>query len=571
MGTKMNKIRNITFKWVLIILGTVSWSLTMIKSGWIYSYGMGFWGANGHDGIWHIALSESLARGSLAMPIFSGHYLQNYHLGFDLLLDILHKVTFLPIVNLYFQVIPPILAVLVGILTYKFVFEWTGSGKASLWSLFFTYFGGSFGWLLGKGESAFWSQQAISTLINPPFALSLIFLLVGLILLMEFEKKFNVWYLVFSILCFGLLIEIKAYAGVLALGGLLVIGVWKILKERNFKIIYIFLGSLALSLLIFLPFNKNASSLVVWQPFWFLETMMGLTDRVGWLRFFSAMTTYKSGHVWVKAVPAYGIAFAIFWVGNMGTRVIGKLFIWDRIKNITKIKSVEVFVILIVIAGGLIPMFFLQKGTPWNTIQFFYYSLFFSGILAGTSVVKFLESLKLSVLINRLIVIVIILLTIPTTFIALKDVYIPGRPPAKLSTEELKGLDFLAKEPDGVILTYPFDLVAAKAAESYPPRPLYLYTSTAYVSAFSNHPTFLEDEINLDITGYNWQDRKSEVEAWYKEADQAKAREFLSINNIKYIYWVKPQRALLGEGQLGLRNIYENAEVIVYQVERLQN
>ena len=60
-------------KWLLIIIGTISWSWTMVKSGWIYSYGMGFWGANGHDGIWHIALIESLARGSLQMPVFAGN------------------------------------------------------------------------------------------------------------------------------------------------------------------------------------------------------------------------------------------------------------------------------------------------------------------------------------------------------------------------------------------------------------------------------------------------------------------------------------------------------------------
>jgi len=551
----------------LILLGTVTWSWTMVKSGWLYSYGMGFWGANGHDGVWHIALAESLSRGSLLMPVFAGQALQNYHIGFDFLLAILHKITFLPIIDLYFQIVPPILALLVGVLTYKFVFDWTKSEKASLWSVFFTYFGGSFGWVLGKGESTFWSQQAISSLINPPFALSLILLLVGLILLLKLEKKFGAWNLVFSILCFGVLIEIKAYAGILALGGLSVAGIWKALREKKFSILYVFIGSLVLSLFIYLALNRGALSLLVWQPFWFLETMMGLTDRVGWLRFFSAMTAYKSGHIWIKAIPAYLIAFVIFWIGNMGTRVIGKFIIFKWCKNIRKIGWIEVFVMSVIVAGGLIPMFFLQKGTPWNTIQFFYYSLFFSGILAGIAFAQFLDNSKLNTILIRIIIVTVIVLTVPTTVITLKDVYIPGRPPAKLSNEELQALDFLAKEPDGVVLTYPFDPIAAKTAEGNPPRPLYLYVSTAYVSAFSKHPTFLEDEINLDITGYDWQSRKSEVEAWYKESNQVKAREFLKNNDIKYIYWVKSQRALLGDAQLGLKNIYENATVIVYQVE----
>ena len=37
----------------------------MVKSGLVYDYGMGFWGPNGHDGVWHVSLASSLARGTL--------------------------------------------------------------------------------------------------------------------------------------------------------------------------------------------------------------------------------------------------------------------------------------------------------------------------------------------------------------------------------------------------------------------------------------------------------------------------------------------------------------------------
>jgi hypothetical protein len=77
----------------------------------------------------------------------------------------------------------------------------------------------------------------------------------------------------------------------------------------------------------------------------------------------------------------------------------------------------------------------------------------------------------------------------------------------------------------------------------------------------------LEDEVNLNITGYNWQNRRLQVEEWYKEVNQEKARLFLKDNNIKYIYWLKPQRTILGEGNLGIINIFENASVIVYRVD----
>ena len=51
-------------KWLALIIffGIISQSLTTIRSGLLYSYGMGFWGSNGHDGVWHLSLINSLAR-----------------------------------------------------------------------------------------------------------------------------------------------------------------------------------------------------------------------------------------------------------------------------------------------------------------------------------------------------------------------------------------------------------------------------------------------------------------------------------------------------------------------------
>lgn len=536
---------------ILIIVGSLTWSLTMVKSGLVHDYGMGFWGANGHDGVWHIALANSLARGSFEMPTFAGVGLQNYHLGFDLLLAFLHKVTTIPTQTLYFQIIPPTFAVLVGLLTYRFVFNWTKVERSALWSLFFVYFGGSLGWLLGKGESTFWSQQAVSSLINPPFTLSLIFLLVGLIFLQN--KKYFL-----AAFAFGLLIQIKAYAGVLAVGGLLVAGVWQLIKKKELKLIKVFIGSLALSLALFLPFNQPAGGLFVFQPFWFLETMMQFSDRVGWQRFGEAMINYRLGYVWFKAIPAYLLAFIIFWYGNMGTRFLGEIYIGKKLVDWKKLGSLEVFVLSIVFAGALIPMFFLQGGTPWNTIQFFYYALFFSGILAGITLSR-LDSTGTK---SRLIIAAVVLLTLPTTMNTLKDHYLPSRPPAKLSPAELEALEFLKLQDSGIVLTYPFDKAAADEAVANPPRPLYLYESTAYVAAFANKTIFLEDEVNLNITGYKWRDRREKVEEFFKSKD----RNFLRENDIGYIYLVKNQNSI-DEGNLGVRRIFENEEVDIFRIK----
>ena len=554
---------------ILVVVGTIVWSVTMVKSGLVYSYGMGFWGPNGHDGVWHIALIESLSKGTWQMPVFSGEIIKNYHIGFDLLVAWIHKITFIPVKTLYFQIIPPILALLTGIFSYKFVYTWRRSRPQAFWATFFVYFGGSLGWIVTLvrngmvgGESLFWSQQSISTLINPPFALSILLMFLGLQLLIKGVKRNDKKLLTVVTFIFGILIQIKVYAGLLALGALLLTGMWNMVKRRGITVMKVFSGALIVSLLLFLPVSRGASSTVVFKPFWFLETMMGFSDRFYWPRFAEAMVNYKLAGNLIKGIPAYTVAFFIFIIGNFGTRLVKDIWIFKKLKDFKNLYFVDVFIFSVIAVGIILPMFYVQRGTPWNTIQFMYYSLMFSGILAGVWLGGFLEEKKASS-IRYLVAGVIVVLTIPSTIGTLGH-YLPARPPAKLSTAELEALKFLAIQPEGVVLTYPFDKDAADAAVDNPPRPLYLYESTAYVSAFSKKPIYLEDEVNLEITGYDWRGRRSRVEGFLESENVEEARGFLKEDKIRYIYWLKGQRTTLGELQLGIEKIFENSEVEIY-------
>jgi uncharacterized membrane protein len=292
--------------------------------------------------------------------------------------------------------------------------------------------------------------------------------------------------------------------------------------------------------------------------------MMRLSDRFDWPRYAEAMVNYRYGNIWVKAIPAYLGAFGIFLLGNMGIRVIGGIWVINKLKKIRNMDYTGVFLISIIVAGIMLPMFFLQAGTPWNTIQFFYYTLMFLGILAGVSIGSILKRYR-SLAVQYMVTMVVVLLSIPTTIATLRH-YLPSRPPAKLPLEEVKALRFLSRQADGVVLTYPFDREAAESAVNNPPRPLYLYESTAYVSAFSKKPVYLEDEVNLDITGYDWKLRREKVLEFLDTLDHQKAYDFLRENNIEYVYWLKGQRAKLGESQLGIERIFENSEVDIYKV-----
>jgi hypothetical protein len=543
----------------LIFTGSLIWSLTMVKSGLIYSYGAGFWGPNGHDGIWHLSLAGSLSRGSFQMPVFAGEIIKNYHFGFDLLLALIHRLTFIPVSFLYFQIIPPLLAVGTGICVYRFVFAWLGDENSALWSVFFTYFGGSLGWLVSLvkngqtgGESMFWAQQSISTLLNPPFALSLIIIFVILYRLTQSLEVSNKQLLVLSFLV-GSLSLIKIYAAILFLLALAFVAV----RKRELRKLFVL--SAFFSLIFYLPFNRGGTSLVVFQPNWFLETMLIYSDRFYWPRLYEAIQAYKADLNLIKLIPAYLLTLVIFLVGNLGSRLI-------FVTSLRRLRTDPVFTFLIsaAFAGFMLPMLFLQRGTPWNTIQFFYYTQIFLGILAGISVAAILKSNKSKYLVFSISVLVFIF-TIPTTVDTLHH-YLPARPPAMISREELSALDFLSRQSPGTVFTYPVYPDPYAPA----PRPLYLYDSTAYVSAYSGHPVYLEDEVNLNITGYDWPARKADSLLFVNETSPENAAAFLAKNHISYIYLplVSKYRPVLSASELDGKVIFENSRVSIWQVVR---
>ena len=209
----------------------------------------------------------------------------------------------------------------------------------------------------------------------------------------------------------------------------------------------------------------------------------------------------------------------------------------------------------------LMPLVFVQKGTAWNTIQFFYYFLFFANFYAA---VVFASLMKLKTDQKWLLLALIILLTIPTSLGTLKG-YLGSPPPTALSKGELEALSFLKNQKKANVLTFfynPFE----KENYQLTPLPLYAYETTAYVSAFSGKQTFLEDEMNLLISGYEIKQRGEDELKFFITEDEIWARGFLLNNRIGYIYLNNKQKFLLSEEQLGIEKIFDNGEARIYQV-----
>ncbi len=559
------------YKLILVILTAgLLFSMPMIRSGLIYDFGMGFWGPNAHDGIWHISLIKQLNQNLPPLnPIFSGEVLTNYHWGFDLIGSLVDKIIPLSTENIYFQLLPLIFAIAIGTLSYILALKISKRQLTAVAFAMLNYFAGSFGWVVTLiksgsigGESLFWSMQSISTLINPPFAFSLIILFIGLVLWLEKRHESVFWQLFIGFL-FGFLSLVKVYAGILIGFGLSFFWLYKLIKKENKRSDLIVLLSTALTSLIFLILMRvfNSQPGLVFRPLWFPHSLIESLDKVYLPKLAVLRINLLRQGLSIKLPILIIIELSLivfFFIGNLGTRLFGLWqLILNQIKN--KLTDFNLLAILIIVFGSLFPLLFIQKGTSWNTIQFFYYVQVMVNFYLAIYLTKLFDERKFFLLS------LIILATIPTTYSTLRG-YLGDTPPAAIPLYELSMLKKLEKADDGVVLTYPYEKYFDLDIQT--PRPVYLYETTAYVSAMSGKASYLEDEMNLEITGYSWQKRLEDSKKFFTTYDKIWARGFLLNNKIDYIYLVNDQGFNLQPGDLGLKKIFSNGQVKIYQVKR---
>jgi len=561
----MSKKQKVILPIIVVVLSTVLFSLTMFRSGLKYEFGLGFWGPNGHDAIWHLSLINQLKQQIPPKnPIYSGTLLSNYHWAFDFLVAIISNLTKISPSLLYFQILPIIFALLIGFLSFKLAFLITKKTTSSVFFVILTYFSGSFGWIYTLiknhqigGESLFWSMQSASTLLNPPFALSLIVILIGLILWVKHHDSKSIKWPILIGLIFALLSGIKVYAGILI--GLAFSLYWLFEAIRSKKIfgfnfiICLTMGLASLSILFTLGV-LNGGQLLQFKPFWFTHSMIESIDKF----YLPKLASFRANqtNILISIFLEIGLVF-VFFIGNLGTRCLGFFTIISK-KIKKEFNNFDKLIISVLLFSFLIPLLFVQKGTAWNTIQFFYYFLFFSNFYFA----QFLSNLWLK---HKFLILILLFISCITSFGTLKD-YFGNPPPSSLPNVEIEALEFLKNQKDGYVLTYPYNKY--KKDKMTTPIPLYAYETTSYVSAFSNKQTFLEDEMNLDITGFDWKQRRTDEEKFFTTSDKYFARGFLLNNNIDYIYLVNDQEFFLSTFELQIEEIFNNRQVRIYQVKK---
>jgi len=563
---------------IILFLGIIVQGLINFPSGFWYQKGIYFWSSQGHDGLWHVSLMKEIKNHFPPQnPLYAGAFLQNYHYVSDILMGEFYRIfSFFNSLDLYFRFFPVLLSFLIGISVFSFASRrW--SRRVGYWSMFFTYFCGSFGYIVSilkgqfplSGETTFWASQGNTILGNPPQALGVILLTnFFLVLQLWFEKKNNFYLFLGFLLAFGLSI-VKVSIGAVLVAGMLFLGLVYFLIEKKANLI--FLSSfLALSNFLLLKLiSPHAESLLIFEPLWFTRTMM--VAKLGLVEWELRRQHYISVNLlkgWLRVIQLELEAIVIFIVGNSGMRLIGIWGVLKQVKTKTKIKKYIDVLLVFSMLIALIPLFiFVQKGIIYNLIQFMqtYFHIF--GIYAGLTAVLMIKKMKTKLL-KGFIAFLVIILAAPTALGNLFDFYGPGKVPlAKITYLEIEGLDWLRfnSSQDSIILTKPFNKYASDRYSTQP-WPIAAWYSTSYVFVFSERYTYISGEEQLNITGYKIEEDLNLAKKFFTQKDFSFNKGFLKEKGIDFIYLRRDEIDEIKKEENNLGLVFENDEVLIYRV-----
>lgn len=550
----------------IILMGIIFQNVALWKSAQIYKYGIGYWGPLARDGIWHESLVAELVKHIPPNnPGFAGTKLINYHYFYDLVVAIIVKTSNIDSRFLIYVFFPILFSVLLGIGTYLLAKRLFKNRLAIILTLFLTYFGSSFGWVIDVlrareigGESAFWANQPVSMNINPPFAISLIMVIFILLLIDKYIKSpGKLLGLVIGVLS-GVLIGFKVYAGIIVIGAVAALCLKKALFDKKYSLIPVLMVSVGVAVLV-MAFTGAFSSagLLEVSPLWLVNTMIDAGDRVGIPSFTAKRFAYQGSGRWIQFIILEVICIFIFIVGNLGTRILS--FVSGGWKYFIKDMN---FLLLALCAVSLLPVFiFIQKGNPWNIVQFFYYFLFFTALLSGAAIDNFSKFVSKKMLYIFLIIFFVIT---PISSIATFRSWLYPNPVAYLSKSEMAALEFLQKQDPGIVLKHYFD--GSYRDKFKDPYPLAVYADNAYVSAYSRKEVFLEDTEQQIILNTAYQGRLKEMEKFFSDKTTEWSNSFLKSNNISYLYLPKIYSLPAAEREYKMDKIFENEEVNIYKV-----
>lgn len=543
---------------ILLILVYALLSLSFIWGNGDYSCidgvcGIRIGGWHLHDSMWHLALVKmGFTEYPFVHPEFAGATLSGYNYLLDLVIYGLTKIG-LDSFFVFFKLLP---LLFVPLYAYLLVSYGLSRNKSPLYIgslLFFMFFGSSFTYLITliynhsfyyssmKGFPVVTSIQPGLIFLNIQYAYSLVCLL-GILLLLKrnHNLKRN---LLIGLLVF-LITGLKFYGGAIAL---LIIALYQLLQFFKSKKLSQLVTSLAPTLfffilsvgLFYLSSSATPNSVFNFAPFALIHTM--IEDK---LLFYNENLTFARYYLYSKGVSPRLIAIELysiflFLLVNFGTRLFAFVTVLIKIVK-KKLTSMDSIFLVVIIFSILVPIFFVQDGGWYNTMQFTYYGVFLASFFAADLLYLLLQKKKFW---SITLATIIILLTLPNNLDQLR--YIKKEPKEIITKSELDALDFLANQEKGTVFVN------------------HGYKKTAYISVFSGQSTYFTDVDQLMLTHVDYKEREEQMlHPWSINPSTLPVRYwYLVKSDLEYDVHKKQMELRKKQYQL----IYENDAVDIYE------
>jgi hypothetical protein len=556
--------------------------LFVILLGLFFSLGMVTSGIFGdttiyqRDDLWHLALINELkAHFPPDNPAISGIPLHGYHFFYNLVLAKTSTLFSLSPFSLHFHLFPLLFSLLWSVGVYVLMFKWSRSIATAVWAVFLTMFSGSFAFILAmQGRTGFGFSNGLgmlqpsNSLYNPPFSFSIIVIITALFSLYCYLSTNQKKWLVPLTLCIGLVAMIKVYAGIILVGGFLVLTVLQLFKKK-FEILFALLGITFLFLSTYWLFAGNAGQLIFY-PLWMPHSLL---RNFPWYGYDEKMHTYMQQHV-VKGIIETEI-FGLFLIiaGNLGTRIIGIfLLLFFMLKK--RIYPTLFSVIVFVMAGIaiLVPLLFIQSGKVFEIVQMTQYFLFFSAFAAAFGFSKFF-ALHFQRSIKIFLFLALLIATLPSAYSDYASYLTRYKMGQSLSTPYYQTMNFLSQQEsyDATVLEMPPKTITItdKSLHSW-----YEYSSSPAIVAFANKRSYFNNEF-IEFPGVDNTPRfqllktlitfahVTKRDLYYQQLKSSISSQ-LKKNEIHFIYSPYPIKSF--DTVDGIKKVYQNQSYTIYKV-----
>lgn len=556
---------------MLVLLLAFFFSLQMILNGnfgdSIYYFG---------DDMAHLGYISELRHAFPPQnPTFAGIPLRGYHFFYDFLIAGIANLTFLSPFSLYFHFMPFLVASGWAFGTYALLYSWTKKISGALWGVFLVLFGSSFGYLLFflKNHnitlgSNFSIDQPNVALLNTPYSFSVVIIFSMLLLVYNYFKQRDIVTLLLIGVFVGISPIFKVYAGMILIAGFAIFTLIEIVR-KNVTVLY----AAALSLVIFLAtfgmFLGSGAGLFYF-PLWPIERMFDhIFPEYGYKE---KIDTFSRYGVIKGLVETHLYTFAVFLIGNLGTRFIGILFLPFLLIKKRTFPSPFAFVLFSMMAISIIiPLFFAQTIKVFDMIQMLWYYPIFGAFFAALGLSTLLSFTIIPNIGKIIIAILIILFTLPLTYETTKKIVLPTLTAKRqLRTNDyFQAMKYLSNHGsyEDTVLDLPLDQRYTKVENLM----VWFHSSSPHIPAFGNKRMYVGSQYII-FPNMPFEQRLAFV-AQINELEYTKIKnpqriekiiQRIKDEKIKYIY--VPRVLTFIENNTAFSLVFKNTQAVIYKV-----